>query len=73
MSSQMHNMGITRCPYDSTQLIIDENENSFYTISCPKCSSKWETNNAWVERVNEPDWAIVNEFQEEQIKARELN
>jgi|JI10StandDraft_1071094.scaffolds.fasta_scaffold1367957_1 transcription elongation factor Elf1 len=71
MSEQLHNMEITRCPYDSSSLNVDDNNQRTYLISCNVCGAKWQTTNAMVERVAEPDWEFVKTFQSEQLQAKE--
>lgn len=71
MSEELHNMEITRCPYDSSELSVEDHKENTYLISCTVCGARWQTINAMVERVSEPDWNFVKTFQSEQIKAKE--
>lgn len=71
MSEQLHNMEITRCPYDSSELNVEDHESNTFLISCGVCGAKWQTVNAMVERISEPDWEYLKTFQAEQLEAKE--
>ena len=63
MANELYNMEITRCPYDSTEISVENIGEDTYNLSCSHCGAKWETKSALVTRIAEPDWQIIEEFQ----------
>ena len=63
MTEILHNMDMTRCPYDMSLINVRDLDDSTYEISCSHCGAKWEANNALVKRVSEHNWELTGSFQ----------
>lgn len=54
MTEILHNMDMTRCPYDMSLINVRDLDDSTYEISCSHCGAKWEANNALVKEFQNP-------------------
>lgn len=50
---------IERCPYDGAPIDVETYSGGSFLLSCPACGAAWEAHNAYVRRVQSPDWGAA--------------
>jgi hypothetical protein len=57
-------VNLHKCPYDGSEISAEAYSGGSFLLSCDHCGAVWEAHNSLVYRVEEPDWAVVQEARE---------